>query len=121
MTGTDEAVILAGGLGTRLRSVVGDLPKPLAPVAGRPFLAWLLDALADQGLRHVVLATGYRGEHVEAAIGTAWRRAALAYSRERGPLGTGGSLRWPSGRLPRTRSSCSTSVAESLRESLVAL
>lgn len=88
----DEAVILAGGLGTRLRGIVDDVPKPLAPVAGRPFLAWLLDALATQGLRRVVLATGYRGEQVEAALGTAWRGMTLAYSREPAPLGTGGAI-----------------------------
>ena len=92
MTGTDAAVILAGGLGTRLRGVVGDIPKPLAPVAGRPFLAWLLDALADQGLRRVVLATGYRGDQVEATLGTSWRGMTLGYSREAAPLGTGGAL-----------------------------
>lgn len=92
MPRTDEAVILAGGLGTRLRGVVDDLPKPLAPVAGRPFLAWLLDALADQGLRRVILATGYRGGQVEAALGPAWRGMALVYSREREPFGTGGAL-----------------------------
>lgn len=62
MQAPDEAIVLAGGLGTRLRGVVDDVPKPLAPVAGRPFLAWVLDALAAQSLRHVVLATGYRGE-----------------------------------------------------------
>lgn len=92
MARTDAAVILAGGLGTRLRGVVAGLPKPLAPVAGRPFLAWLLDQLADQGVVRVVLATGYRGEQVEAALGTVWRGMALAYSREREPLGTGGAL-----------------------------
>jgi D-glycero-alpha-D-manno-heptose 1-phosphate guanylyltransferase len=89
---TDEAIVLAGGLGTRLRGVVDDLPKPLAPVAGRPFLAWLLDALATQGLRRVVLATGYRGDQVEAALGPAWHGMTLAYSREPAPLGTGGAI-----------------------------
>ena len=64
-----EAVILAGGFGTRLRSVVSDLPKPLAPVAGRPFLAYLLDALVRQGYSHAVLATGYMHEKVEACFG----------------------------------------------------
>ncbi len=92
MRPTDEAIILAGGLGTRLRGVVNDVPKPLAPVAGRPFLAWLLDALAKQGLRRVVLATGYLGEQVEAALGRDWRGMALAYSHERKPLGTGGAI-----------------------------
>ena len=52
-----EAIILAGGFGTRLREVVSDVPKPLAPVAGRPFLAYVLDALVRQGYGHAVLAT----------------------------------------------------------------
>lgn len=88
----DEAIVLAGGLGTRLRGVVDDVPKPLAPVAGRPFLAWLLDALAKQGLRRVVLATGYRGEQIEAALGKDWQGMSLEYSREAEPLGTGGAI-----------------------------
>ncbi len=92
MTAPDEAIILAGGFGTRLRGVVDDVSKPLAPVAGRPFLAWLLDALAIQGLRRVVLATGYRGEQVEATLGAAWHGMMLAYSREPEPLGTGGAI-----------------------------
>lgn len=87
-----EAIVLAGGFGTRLRSVVSDVPKPLAPVAGRPFLAWLLDALERGGLRRVVLATGYLGEMVEAAIGPRHGALEIAYVREAAPLGTGGSL-----------------------------
>lgn len=87
-----EAIILAGGFGTRLRSVVSDVPKPLAPVAGRPFLAWLLDALERGGLRRVVLATGYLGEMVEAAVGPRHGALQVAYVREAAPLGTGGSL-----------------------------
>lgn len=89
---TDEAVILAGGFGTRLRGIVDDVPKPLAPVTGRPFLAWLLDALALRGLRRVVLATGYLGDQIEATFGADWRGMALTYSREPEPLGTGGAL-----------------------------
>lgn len=89
---TEEVVILAGGLGTRLRSVVSDVPKPLAPVAGRPFLAWLLDRLAAQGVRRVVLATGYLAERVEAMIGPRWAGMEVAYSVESEPLGTGGAL-----------------------------
>ncbi len=57
-----EAIILAGGFGTRLQSVVSDVPKPMAPVAGRPFLTYLLDRLQKQGYTHVVLATGYLHE-----------------------------------------------------------
>ncbi len=90
---TDEAVVLAGGLGTRLRAVVSDVPKPLAPVAGRPFLAWLLDRLAMQGMRRVVLATGHMAERVEAAIGMRWAGMEIAYSVEDKPLGTGGALK----------------------------
>ena len=92
MSGTPEAIVLAGGLGTRLRGVVGDLPKPLAPVAGRPFLAWLLDGLAEQGLERVILATGYGAERIKAALGVTWRGMELAYSRELAPLGTGGAI-----------------------------
>jgi D-glycero-alpha-D-manno-heptose 1-phosphate guanylyltransferase len=92
MTGTDEALVLAGGLGTRLRSVVQDVPKPLAPIDGRPFVAWLLDALVAQGMRRIVLATGYLGDVVERELGTTWAGAALAYSRETEPLGTGGAI-----------------------------
>ena len=62
------AVILAGGLGTRLRSVVADRPKVLAEVGGRPFVTYLLDQLGAAGCTQVVLCTGYLGEHVEAAF-----------------------------------------------------
>lgn len=87
-----SAVILAGGLGTRLRSSVPDLPKPLAPVAGRPFLSHLLDRLADAGLSEVTLAVGYRGELIEAHYGRSYRGIDLRYSWEKEPLGTGGAL-----------------------------
>jgi len=87
------ALILAGGLGTRLRSVISDVPKVLAPVHGRPFLACLLDQLADAGLTHAVLCTGYRADLIEAAFGGSYRSLTLEYSRESEPLGTGGALR----------------------------
>lgn len=87
-----EAVILAGGFGTRLRSVVSDVPKPLAPVAGRPFLAYLLDVLARQGYTHAVLATGYMHEKVEACFGDRYNGMAISYARELDPLGTGGAI-----------------------------
>ncbi len=86
-------VILAGGLGTRLRPVVADRPKVLAPVLGRPFLAYLLDQVATAGLRDVVLCTGYLGEEVRIAFGDAHGHVRLAYSRESSPLGTAGALR----------------------------
>lgn len=88
-----QAIILAGGLGTRLRSVVPDLPKPMAPVAGRPFLAWVLDALVAADFRRAVLAVGYRFEAIQDYFGQAYRGLELAYSVESSPLGTGGALR----------------------------
>jgi D-glycero-alpha-D-manno-heptose 1-phosphate guanylyltransferase len=93
MSKADEAIVLVGGLGTRLRSVVPDLPKPLAPVAGRPFLAHLLDQLAANGIRRVILATGYLAEKVEHAIGMRWQGMDICYSCEAEPLGTGGAIR----------------------------
>lgn len=87
-----EAVILAGGFGTRLRSVVSDVPKPLAPVAGRPFLAYVLDALVRQGYGHAVLATGYMHEKVEECFGNEYRGLKISYARELTPLGTGGAI-----------------------------
>ena len=88
----DEAIILAGGRGTRLQGVVSGVPKPLAPVQGRPFLAWLLDLLARQGMRRVVLATGYKAEMVHAAIGEHWQGMRIDYAVESSPLGTGGAI-----------------------------
>ncbi len=88
-----QAIILAGGLGTRLRSVVPDLPKPMAPVAGRPFLAWLLDRLVESGFESAVLAVGYRHEVIRDHFGDDYRGLALRYSIETTPLGTGGAMR----------------------------
>lgn len=96
---TDEAIVLVGGLGTRLRPVVEDVPKPLAPVAGRPFLAWILDHLAAEGIRHVILASGHMAEQVEHRIGRRWRDIDVEYSVESEPLGTGGALRLAAKRL----------------------
>lgn len=90
---TDEAIILVGGLGTRLRAMVSDVPKPLAPVGGRPFLAWMLDMLDHRGLSRIVLAAGYRADAVKEAIGTKWGRMSIEYSIETAPLGTGGAIR----------------------------
>lgn len=88
-----EAIVLAGGFGTRLRSVVADIPKPMAPIAGRPFLACLFDFLHDQGATRLVLCTGYRHEVVEGFFGAGYRGMAIAYSVEQEPLGTGGALK----------------------------
>lgn len=87
-----EAIILAGGFGTRLRSVVSNVPKPMAPVAGRPFLAYVLDRLKGQGYEHVVLATGYLHEKVEEYFSKDYNGLAIDYARELSPLGTGGAI-----------------------------
>ena len=87
------AAVLAGGLGTRLRAVVADRPKVLAPVAGRPFLAHLLDQLAEAGVRETVLLVGHMAELVREEFGDWYREMRLAYSHESDPLGTGGAVR----------------------------
>ncbi len=88
----DEIVVLAGGLGTRLRPVVAEVPKPLAPVAGRPFLHWLLEGFAARGITRAVLAIGYRAEMIRQAVGDRFAGMAIAYAEEETPLGTGGAL-----------------------------
>ncbi len=87
------AVILAGGLGTRLQTVVPDQPKVLAQVQGRPFITYLLDQLADAGSKRVVLSTGYRADQIEEALGHSYAKMSLLYSKEDQPLGTAGGLR----------------------------
>ena len=88
-----KAFVLAGGLGTRLRPRFGELPKPLAPLRGRPFLARQLDWLRDHGIRRAVLCTGFGAEQIREALGDgAALGLALEYSVEREPLGTGGAL-----------------------------
>jgi NDP-sugar pyrophosphorylase family protein len=89
-----QVVILAGGLGTRLRPVTTQIPKPMVPVAGVPYLEHQLRLLAEQGLADVVLLTGYLGEQIEECFGDGSRLGLqLRYSREPTPLGTGGALR----------------------------
>lgn len=87
-----EAIILAGGLGTRLRAAVPDLPKPMASVGGRPFLEYLLDYWIAQGMSRFVLSVGYRHEAIIDYFGNSHRGAELDYVIEQTPLGTGGGL-----------------------------
>ena len=88
----DTAIVLAGGLGTRLRSAVPDLPKPLAPISGRPFLEYLLDYWHGQGIRRFILSVGYRAELIRAHFGSTYRGCRIDYAEEQTPLGTGGGL-----------------------------
>jgi D-glycero-alpha-D-manno-heptose 1-phosphate guanylyltransferase len=88
-----DAVILVGGMGTRLKSVVSDLPKPMAPVNGKPFLEYVLEALAASGVvSKIVLCVGYKREIVSSHFGTAYESIPVLYSIEESPLGTGGAV-----------------------------
>jgi NDP-sugar pyrophosphorylase family protein len=88
-----EALILAGGLGTRLRSVVADRPKPMADVKGRPFITHILDQLVHARVERAILCLGHLGEYVPPVLGERYGPLALVYSFETIPLGTGGALR----------------------------
>jgi dTDP-glucose pyrophosphorylase/8-oxo-dGTP pyrophosphatase MutT (NUDIX family) len=87
-----DAAILVGGLGTRLRGVVDDVPKPFAPVLGRPFLFYILDMLALRGARSVTLCSGYMAEFVREKTGAEWLGMPIHHSVETEPLGTAGAL-----------------------------
>lgn len=87
-----KAMILAGGRGERLQPSVPHLPKPMAPVGGRPFLEHILDRVVDGGVTEVILAVGYRAETIRKHFGGAYRSVPLRYSIEEFPLGTGGAI-----------------------------
>jgi NDP-sugar pyrophosphorylase family protein len=87
------AIILAGGLGTRLKSVLPDHQKVVAPVGERPFIMRVLDQLAAAGLRRAVLCTGHRGDQVRELLGDHYESLELKYSQETEPLGTAGAAR----------------------------
>ena len=88
-----EAIVLAGGFGTRLKQIVPDLPKPMAPIAGRPFLEILLAALARKGFSRVVLSLGFMADKIVAHFGDRYAGMELVYEVEQQPLGTGGAIR----------------------------
>ena len=88
-----EAVVLAGGLGTRLRSVVHDIPKCMAPVAGEPFLGYVLDWLSRYGITRVVLSVGYLRESIMEWISGQDYPFKIDYAVEETPLGTGGGIK----------------------------
>lgn len=87
-----DVIILAGGMGTRLQSVVRDMPKPMADINGRPFLELLLDHLVNQRVSRVVLSVGYRNEDIRNHFGLKYRGITIVYSVEEKPLGTGGGI-----------------------------
>lgn len=87
-----EAIILAGGFGTRLKHIVSDVPKPMAPILGEPFLSYLFRRLKKAGIEHIVLSTGYLHEIIEGYYGNEYDGIRLSYSQETDPLGTGGAM-----------------------------
>lgn len=88
-----EAIVLAGGMGTRLRQVVADVPKPMALIAGRPFLEIVLEALARKGFSRVILSLGYMAEKISGHFGAQFAGLDITYVVEERPLGTGGAIR----------------------------
>lgn len=90
-----EAIILAGGFGTRLKHIVSDVPKPMAPIddKGTPFLGRLLDMIKAEGITRVILSTGYKSECIEKYFGSYYNGMEIVYSVEDTPLFTGGAVK----------------------------
>lgn len=90
----EEAIVLVGGLGTRIRGKIGDIPKPMAPLGDKPFLSYLLKLLIKQGIKKVVLAVGYKKEYIYEYFGNNYKDIKLIYSfeEENNLLGTGGAI-----------------------------
>lgn len=88
-----EAIVLAGGFGTRLKEVVSDVPKPMAPVNGKPFLEYLLKDLSKKGIKHAILAVGYKKEIIKEYFKNRYENIEITYSEELTPLGTGGAIK----------------------------
>ena len=89
----NEAIVLAGGQGTRLREAVPDLPKSMAEINGRPFLEYLLDRLIEQGIIRVVLSVGYLRDAIISHFGERYKDLEIDYVIEEEPMGTGGGIR----------------------------
>ncbi|MEX0988161.1 MAG: nucleotidyltransferase family protein [Bacteroidales bacterium] len=88
-----EAIILAGGFGTRLKGVIDDMPKTMALINEKPFLEYLLDYLGNFGIEHVILSVGYKWEQISRHFGDRYGSIKLSYAVESEPLGTGGGIR----------------------------
>lgn len=87
-----ECIVLAGGLGTRLRSAVPDLPKCMAPVAGKPFLQHVVDYLSGQGIEHFIFSLGYMHEVIEGFLKEHYPKLSYTVVLEESPMGTGGAI-----------------------------
>lgn len=87
-----QAIILAGGFGTRLQTVLRDVPKPLAPVRGLPFIHYILRWLQESGVQRVIVSTGYLADKMEAGFRSYTGQLEMVFLREDSPLGTGGAI-----------------------------
>jgi len=88
-----ETIILVGGFGTRLSHIVSDVPKPMIPVNGKPFLKYLFDYLLKNGVTYIILAVGYKSEIIQKYFGDDYKGISITYSVENTPLGTGGAIK----------------------------
>ena len=88
-----QAIILCGGLGTRLRKVINEVPKPMAPIHGKPFMQILVDNLVNAGVNKIVFAVGYKKEIIKDFFGDNYKNVAMIYSEEDHPLLTGGAMK----------------------------
>lgn len=88
-----EAIVLAGGFGTRLRHVVEDIPKPMAPINCEPFLKYILEYLLSNEITEVILAVGYKAEYIQEYFADDYKGLHIIYSKESFPLGTGGAIK----------------------------
>ncbi|MCE7321242.1 nucleotidyltransferase family protein [Campylobacter coli] len=88
-----QAIVLAGGLGTRLRSVVQDLPKPMAPINGKPFLAFVVEYLKKQGITEIILSVSYKYELIQEYFKDEFHGMKIHYNIEKELLGTGGAIK----------------------------
>ena len=88
-----QAIILAGGFGTRLQSVLKDIPKPMAPVAGKPFLEYIIRYLSSNGVSKIILSVGYLHEVIYEYFKSDFEDTKIIYSIETKPLGTGGAIK----------------------------
>jgi len=87
-----EAIVLAGGAGTRLKEVISDKPKPMALINNKPFLEYLLNYLSKNGIVHVILSVGFKSEQIQGYFGKKYRNLEISYAIEDQPLGTGGGI-----------------------------
>lgn len=85
-------VVLAGGIGSRLKEVISDVPKPLAPIRGRPFLEYLLSYWIKNNAQHFVLSVGHKYQQIMSHFGTSFNGIPITYVIEHEPMGTGGAL-----------------------------